>query len=97
MENNAYRQAALIWLKNNTKFDVTTDPLPANVELFIDKYESIMSIRPGVASESISGLSQSFNSGESFALLRQYARELIGAEYMKSDVRAIPALEKWTY
>ena len=97
MSEEAYRKAAITWIKRNTTFDVATDPLPDNVELFIDKYESLMSIRPGISSESISGLSQSFSVNDISSLLKQYARELIGEEYMLSDVKAFPASNRWTY
>ena len=92
MESNILRESAILWLESNTTIDVKTTPLPSNVELFIEKYGSIMELRPGVSSESISGLSQSFN-----MLLRQYAKEILGEENMVSDVKVFPALEKWVY
>lgn len=94
MRSEVIRQAALEWVKKNTTFDIAIDPLPASVEMFISKYEEIMNLRPGVASESISGLSQSFN-GDISALLKQYAAELIGEEYVISDVRVVVAEKRW--
>lgn len=97
MTNEVIREAALEWISSNTTFDVSIEPLPAGVELFIEKYGQVMGIRAGVTSESISGLSQSFDTGSISALLKQYARELIGSEYVVSDVEVFPALDSWTY
>lgn len=94
MDNTVIRKAAIEWIEENTKFDVTIEPLPAKVEIFIEKYGEIMGIRPGISSESISGLSQSFN-GDVSTLLRQYALELLGSENMKSDVHFIPSVKRW--
>lgn len=94
MDNEVIRKSALSWIQQNTTFDVSIDPLPANVEMFIEKYGEIMGIRPGISSESISGLSQSFN-GDISTLLKQYAQELLGSEYMKSDVQFIPSVKRW--
>ncbi len=97
MENSdVIRESALIWLGNNTNIDITQDPLPANVELFISRYGDVLSLRPGVSSESIQGLSQSFTSGDIGVLLRQYASSLLGEDCLTcSDAKAFPALEKW--
>ena len=90
------RDSALIWISKNTTYDTTVEPLPANVELFIEQYGAVMSMIPGVTSQSISGLSQSFSS-DITATLKQYARELIGEEYMPSDVKVLPAADRWVY
>ena len=42
MESNILRESAILWLESNTTIDVKTTPLPSNVELFIEKYGSIM-------------------------------------------------------
>lgn len=97
MTNEVIREAALGWISSNTTFDVSIEPLPAGVELFIEKYGQVMGLRAGVTSESISGLSQSFDTGSISVLLKQYARELIGSEYVVSDVEVFPALDSWTY
>lgn len=94
MTNEVIRESALEWISKNTTFDVTADPLPASVEMFIGKYAEVMGLRPGVASESISGLSQSF-SGDISTLLKQYASELIGEEYMVSEVRFVQAVDRY--
>lgn len=94
MDNEVVRQSAIAWIQQNTTFDVSIDPLPANVEMFIGKYGEIMGMRPGISSESISGLSQSF-SGDMGTLLRQYAQELLGYECMKSDLHFMPSVKRW--
>ena len=94
MTNEVIRESALEWISKNTTFNVTVDPLPASVEMFIEKYSQVMGLRPGVSSESISGLSQSF-SGDISTLLKQYASELIGEEFVKSDVRFVQAVERY--
>lgn len=91
------RDSAILWIKSNTTIPID-DPLPANVELFIEKYKELFSLRAGVASESISGLSQSFTAGNASSLLRRYAAELLGEDCLTfSDVKAFPALDKWVY
>lgn len=94
MTNEVIRESALEWISSNTTFDVSTEPLPASVEMFIEKYGELMKLRPGVSSESISGLSQSFT-GDISSLLKQYASELIGEEFVKSDVRFVQAVERY--
>ena len=94
MTSEVIREAALEWIGKNTTFDTTIEPLPASVEMFIGKYAEVMGLRPGVASESISGLSQSFT-GDISTLLKQYASELIGEEYMVSEVRFVQAVGRY--
>ena len=91
------RNAAVVWLKNNTTVELKDEPYPDNVELFIEKYSEVMKLRAGVSSESISGLSQSFNISDIGVSLKQYARELLGEQFVLSDVKVFPTLEKWTY
>ena len=97
MANDMYRESAIVWIKDNTTYNTEKQPYPSNVELFIQKYTELMRIRPGIASESISGLSHSYNTSEIESTLKQYAKQLIGEQYMKSDVKVIPALDRWTY
>ena len=95
MNSDVIRESALCWIRQNTTFDVSIDPLPANVLMFIEKYTELMGLRPGIASESISGLSQSFNTGDIGMMLKQYAQELLGQEYMKSDLHFMPSVKRW--
>ena len=95
MTSEQIRAAALEWIAKNTTFDVTLTPLPAGIELFIEKYGEVMGLRAGVTAESISSLSQSFSSKSVNELLMQYARELIGEEYLPSGVKVFAFKDKW--
>ena len=92
------KAAALEWLQTNTTLDFDPEKeetLPAGAKLFIEKYADIMSLRPGIASESLGGASQSF-SGNASSLLWQYARDLIGAENLKAGgIRFFSAKRRW--
>ena len=94
MTSEVIRESAIEWISSNTTFDVSAEPLPASIELFIEKYGELMKLRPGVSSESISGLSQSF-SGDISTLLKQYASELIGEKYMVPEVRFVQAVDRY--
>lgn len=94
-----YAECALGWINNNTslKYDLNNLPesLPSNVRLFILKYFELMNNNPGVTSESIQGLSQSFAGPERTGLLLwEYASELLG-EYMTGAMAAVPAEAPW--
>lgn len=94
-----YADCALDWISNNTslKYDLNNLPesLPSSVRLFILKYYELMNNNPGVTSESISGLSQSFASSDRTGLLLwEYANELLG-EYMTGAIAAVPAEAPW--
>lgn len=99
-ETSLYIDAALDWLLENTIFDFDkTDIelvklLPSGAKLFLCKYKEIMSQNILVTSESISGLSQSFNNASKQQMLLQLARELMPG-YMKSDLQFIPSVKRW--
>lgn len=87
--------AALEWIAKNTTVDtsdITT--LSASAKLFIKKYAEINKSRAGVSSQSIQGLSQSFN-GDIKGLLEQYAEELFGDEFTGGRVSFIAATNRW--
>lgn len=93
-------QSAFEWVKNHTVLEFDTNDteslkaLPATVKLFVLKYVDVMELSTGVTSESLGGMSQSFDTSASAALLWQYARELLSA-YLKSEVTVTPARRKW--
>lgn len=92
-------EAALDWMLANTTLAFTKDEesikaLPACAKLFVVKYSEIMNQREGVASQSIEGLSQSFNATNKSNALWQLAHSLLG-DYMKSQVRVTPAKRRW--
>ena len=94
-----YAESAIAWINANTSLEYDLDNMPESLpsaeRLFILKFYELMSVSPGIASESISGLSQSYtDSSRSGLLLWQYAQELLG-EYMCGSMRAVPAEELW--
>lgn len=93
-------ESGLEWVKNNTtlNFDMNNDEdlksLPSCVRLFLVKFVDIQMISAGVTSESIEGLSQSFDTGNKSALIWQFAEELL-SPYLKSCVRFVSAKKRW--
>lgn len=93
-------EAALDWMQENTtlQFDkadtASLEALPACAKLFVAKYCEAISLREGVASQSIEGLSMSFDTTNKAALLYQIATNLLGP-YLKSQVRVMQARRRW--
>lgn len=94
-------EAALDWMLANTTLAFSKDDaesikaLPACAKLFVVKYSEALSLREGVASQSIEGLSMSFNTAaDKGTVLWQLARSLLG-DYLKSQVRVYPAKRRW--
>lgn len=93
-------ESGLNWVLDNTtlKFDMNNDEdlraLHSNVKLFLIKYYEIMSMRSGISSESISGLSQSFDTTDKTTLLWQYANELL-SKWLKSQMTFYQAEQRW--
>lgn len=91
--------SAFDWLKEHTtlEFDIdnleTLSALPSTAKLFVVKYVDVMAMGTGVTSESLGGMSQSFDTALA-GLIWQYARELLSS-YLKSDVSVVPAKRKW--
>lgn len=94
-------ESGLNWINENTtlNIDCTSDEqlrsLSANVKLFLMTYCDIMTMPIGISSESIEGLSQSFDTSKSRSdLLLQYAKELLGG-VMKSQMSFAVAKKRW--
>ena len=93
-------EAALDWMKENTtlQFDKadmeSIAALPACAKLFVEQYSDMLGQRVGVASQSIEGLSMSFDTTDKATVLWQIARNLLGP-YLKSQVRVFPAKRRW--
>lgn len=94
-------ESALDWMAENTtlEFDKgsveSLSALPACAKLFVVKFSETFRLREGVASQSIEGLSQSFNTAaDKSTIIWQLARSLLGP-YLKSQVRVIPAVRRW--
>lgn len=95
-ENVLNAESAVEWLKIHTTIDTTN--LSSSVKLFILKYSQLMTNYTGVASESISGLSQSFVTGQSLdSQIYELAVALFGADCLKSTVTVISGEDKWDY
>lgn len=91
-------ESGLCWINNNTNYEIDIDNLPdtipANIKLFLLKFYELYSIQSGVTSQSISGLSQSFNLPDIETTVKNYADDLLG-DYLKSDVSFVQASGKW--
>ena len=89
--------AAVEWISKNTTLDVSDiNKLSASAVLFIKKFDEINGTNSGVTSESIGGLSQSFNTSDKSALLLQFAEELFSEDELKiGKVRFVAASPRW--
>lgn len=93
-------ESAFNWINDNTTLsidyndDQALSKLSPNVKLFVLKYFDLMTLPTGVASESIEGLSQSYNTTNKSDLLWQYATELLG-NYLKSQMTFTCAKRRW--
>ena len=93
-------KAALEWIVENTsiKLDVNNqqsiESLPANAKLFVCKYVELFNQKSGVSSQSIEGLSISFDTTDKAAQVSQLANSLLW-NYMKSQVTFTPAKKRW--
>lgn len=87
--------SAIAWLKENTTLDTDNlENLPSEARLFVVKYCEILSASGGVTSESIAGMSQSFDSKTLTQKIWEYANALI-PQYLKSQVSFKSAVNKW--
>lgn len=93
-------ESGLEWVKQNTtlNFDMNNDEdlkaLPSTVRLFLTKFFDVQMMSAGVTSESIEGLSQSFDTGDKSAMIWQFAEELL-SPYLISRVKFVAAQKKW--
>lgn len=92
-------ESALDWIKENTSIKVNTSnlqALQANVRLFITQYIDIMKLPNGISSESVSGLSQSFDTKEKSDMLLSLARATLGEENVLAGmVRFVSSTNRW--
>ena len=93
-------ESGLEWLLKNTNivFNINNEEdleaLPSSVRLFLVKFFDVQMLGTGVSSESIDGLSQSFDTSDKSAMIWQFAEELLG-DYLKSRIRFVAAERKW--
>ena len=91
---------ALEWIAENTTLTVdindveTVKKLPFAAQLFVVKFDEIVSSSSVVASESIEGLSQSFFQTERSALVWDLAEQLLSA-YLKGRIKHVAACRRW--
>lgn len=94
-------EAALEWIAEHTtitfdKMDADSiKSIPACAKLFIVKFCETMRIKAGVTSQSIEGLSQSFDATESTSTLIWSLANSLLQGYLKSQVRVFPAKRRW--
>lgn len=93
-------EAAFDWMLEYTSLAFEKESLesvmalPSCAKLFVLKYSELLSIKQGVASQSIEGLSMAYHEGNQTALIWQLANTLLGP-YIKSQVRVFPAKRRW--
>ncbi|MBP3629894.1 MAG: hypothetical protein J6J23_00185 [Clostridia bacterium] len=93
-------ESGLEWVKENTtlEFDINTgeglELLSPSVKLFLIKFFDIQMLSVGVSSESIEGLSQSYDTTDKNTLIWQVAEGLL-YPYLKSRVRFVSAQKRW--
>lgn len=93
-------ESAFHWINDNTTLDIAYNDdqaltqLAPNVKLFVLKYFDLMSLGAGISSESIEGLSQSYDTSNKSDLLWQYAYELFG-DKIKSQMTFTVAKSRW--
>lgn len=94
-------EAALDWMEGHTtlKFDKadakSLEALPACAKLFVVKFAETMRLKSGVTSQSIEGMSQSFDASESTDdLIMALANSLLG-NYMRPQLTIHQATRRW--
>lgn len=93
-------ESGLEWVKKNTtlEFDMNKDEdltaLPSSVKLFLVKFFDVQKLSVGVSSQSIEGLSVSFDTSDKSAMIWQFATELL-SDYLKSGISFIPSQRRW--
>lgn len=100
VSNELIGNAALEFIAQNTTLTVdledvaTLKALPFAAKLFISRYDEVVSASSVVASESIEGLSQSFNTGDKSNMIWDLANALLSG-YLKSRITFVQAKRRW--
>lgn len=90
-------ESGIDWLKQNTTLDCDDlTALPSCARLFLTKFFDLQMLNAGVTSESIEGLSHSYDTSDKSALLWQFAEELL-SPYLISRVKFVSAQSRWNY
>lgn len=91
--NCLYVESGLEWIKENTTITIEDfGSLPSGVKLFLVKFVTVMQ-QADVVSESVSGLSQSFDLKDREIRLREYARSFLGS-YLKPKSFFFPCTKR---
>ena len=100
-ENTLHVESAIEWLNAHTIYEIDKDSvknIKSSVKLFILKFSELMTSHAGVASESISGMSQSFVTGQSLeSKIYELAVSLLGSDAIKSTVTVFSGEDRWDY
>ncbi|MDO5397059.1 MAG: hypothetical protein Q4G33_03935 [bacterium] len=94
-------ESALEYVRANTnlEFDLndidSIKALPSCVKLFVVKYNELISRETGIASESIAGMSQSFETGDKDALLYSLLSSLCGQYVNAAQFECVPRIGRY--
>ncbi|MBR6613182.1 MAG: hypothetical protein IKK84_00255 [Clostridia bacterium] len=97
--NSLYVMSALEWLQANTRLEFDKEDLesvknlPSSAKVFTLKFIELTTTAPNVTSESMAGMSQSFNLDVNNTLLK-YAKELL-SDVLKSGFSCVPAVNRY--
>lgn len=84
------------WLKENTTINTEDiDNFPNCAKLFLIKFCDIQNMKTGVTSQSIEGLSQSFDTRDKNSMIWQLADSLLGGYLNGGQVRFVAASSIW--
>lgn len=96
-----HAEAALDWMKEHTTLDFDkTDAesikaLPACAKLFVVKYSEVLRRTAGMISQSIEGLSMSFDASDDVSTSVWALANTLLQGYMRSQVKVTPARRRW--
>lgn len=87
--------AGVEWLADHTTINTADiEHFPSSAKLFLVKFNEIQKMQTGVSSESIEGLSLSFDTSDKSDMVWQLAEELLD-KYLVGSVRFVRASQKW--
>lgn len=96
-----YLDAGLEWLEEHTNIQLeehtveTIKAMPSKAKLFLLEFSQIMQRETGVVSESIAGMSQTYEEKGKDALIWNVAKTLLKGQ-LKSTVTVLPARKRWS-
>lgn len=99
-DTSLYLEAGLEWLEEHTTIQLeehTVDcikALPSKAKLFLLEFSEIMQRESGIESESIPGMSQSFQEKGKDELIWKLAKVLLKGQ-LQSTVTVLPARKRW--